>query len=119
MVRRLLPFSRAALDEMISEIDSQKAMEKDEATIQEEYLFEPSPETIFATLLPRLTEMQVYQAVLEAAASEHASRMVAMRNASDNASQLISDFTLTYNKIRQASITAELAEISAGRAALE
>lgn len=84
----------------------------------QEYKFEPSPDRVLEMLLPRLTEMQVYQAILEASASEHSARMFAMRNASDNASEFIDDLTLAYNQIRQASITAELAEISAGRAAL-
>lgn len=120
-VRRLLPLSRKALDEMIDEIAgrpmSESAVAK-EAESLNEYLFEPSPKEVLEMLLPRLTEMQIYQSILEATASEHAARMFAMRNASDNAADFISDLTLTYNRIRQAGVTAELAEISAGRAAL-
>lgn len=118
-VRRLLPLSTQALDEMIQEIDSKHRVDIEaESARFAEYKFEPSPEKVLEMLLPRLTEMQVYQAILEATASEHSARMFAMRNASDNAAEFISDLTLTYNQLRQASITAELAEISAGMAAL-
>ncbi len=119
-VRRLLPLSRHALEEMVEglETKSHHADIQSETSAATEYIFEPSPNRVLEMLLPRLTEMQVYQAVLEAAASEHSARMFAMRNASDNADEFISDLTLAYNQIRQASITAELAEISAGRAAL-
>ena len=82
------------------------------------YEFEPGPQEILDTLLPRLTEMQVYQAVLESLASEHAARMVAMRNATDSASDLISSLTLSYNKVRQQGITNELLDISGGAEAL-
>lgn len=81
--------------------------------------FEPSPERVLSFMLPRLLEVQLYQANLESLASEHAMRMLAMKNASDNAVGLVNDLTLTYNSARQASITQELAEISAGVAALE
>ncbi len=118
-VRRLLPLSRFALEEMVLEIETHRTPDAQaEAAAFTEYKFEPSPDRVLEMLLPRLTEMQVYQAILEAAASEHSARMFAMRNASDNASEFIDDLTLAYNQIRQASITAELAEISAGRAAL-
>lgn len=119
-VRRLLPLSRAALEEMLEGIET-KTHHGDIATEQAaftEYIIEPSPDRVLEMLLPRLTEMQIYQAVLEAGASEHSARMFAMRNATDNATEFIDDLTLMYNQLRQASITAELAEISAGRAAL-
>lgn len=84
-----------------------------------EYVFEPGKEAILTTLIPRLVEIQVYQALLESVASEHSSRMLAMRNATDAANDMISNLTLTYNQARQAGITQEIAEISAGRLALE
>lgn len=84
-----------------------------------EYTFEPSPIDVLDKLLPRLIETMVYQAVLEAAASEHSSRMLAMRSASDNAGEMIDDLTFTFNQARQAGITQEIAEISSGKAALE
>jgi len=84
-----------------------------------DYLFEPSPEEVLTKLLPLLLEIQIYHIILEANASEHSARMMAMKNASDNASELIENLTLLYNKARQAQITKELTEITAGAAALE
>lgn len=83
------------------------------------YKFEPSPDKVLSELLPRLLEMQIYQAILESDAAEHSARMVAMRNAADAATDMISDLTLAFNKVRQSSITAELADISGGRIAME
>ena len=83
-----------------------------------EYLFEPGPEQVLAALLPHSLNFQVYQILLEAKASEQSARMVAMKNATDNAKQLIKDLTLEYNKMRQASITKELLEISSAAMAL-
>lgn len=82
-----------------------------------DYIFEPSPAGVLEQLLPRFLEVQVYQTLLEANASEHSARMVAMRNATDNAKELVSDLTLSYNKARQALITREVSEIAAGAAA--
>jgi len=82
------------------------------------YEFEPDPAEILNTLLPRLTEMQVYQAVLESIASFYTAQRVAMRNATDNASDLIVAYTLSYNKARQAAITNELLDIASGAEAL-
>lgn len=84
-----------------------------------EYLFEPNPKTILSALLPRLVEVQIYQALLESNASEHSSRMMAMRNASDAALDMIDELTLAFNQARQANITREIAEIAGGKAALE
>ena len=84
----------------------------------EDTLFEPSPAEVFNFIVPRFIETQIYQANLEALASEQVMRMMAMKSASDNAKDLISDLTLTYNGARQAAITQELAEISAGAAAI-
>ena len=69
-------------------------------------------------MIPRFTALQIYQAVLESQASEHAARMVAMRNASDNARDLVADLTLSYNKARQTQITNEVSEIAAGANAM-
>ena len=84
-----------------------------------DYIFEPSPEAVLESLLPRFVEIQLYQAMLESIASEHSARMVAMRNASQNAKDLVSDLTLTYNKARQAQITREVSEIAAGAEAMK
>jgi F-type H+-transporting ATPase subunit gamma len=83
-----------------------------------EYLFEPAPGDVFAALLPHYLNFQMYQLLLEAKASEHSARMVAMKSATDNAKQLIKDLTLEYNKIRQATITKELLEITSAAMAL-
>ncbi len=83
-----------------------------------EFLFEPSAEDVFGYLLPHYLNFQVYQILLEAKASEHSARMVAMKNATDNALQLIKDLTLEYNKLRQANITNELLEITSAAMAL-
>ena len=84
-----------------------------------DFIFEPSPEELLATLLPRFVEMQVFEAILEARASEQSARMVAMRQATDAAKDMVSDLTLAYNKARQESITSELLDIVGGTAAIE
>ncbi len=83
------------------------------------YEYEPGPEAILNEIVPRFVELQLYQAVLESQASEHAARMVAMRNASDNAVQLADDLTLVYNKARQTAITNEILDIAGGAEALQ
>lgn len=83
-----------------------------------EYIYEPDARTILNEILPRFTELQVYQAILESQASEHSARMVAMRNATDNATELVDDLTLDYNKARQRSITREILDIAGGAEAL-
>jgi F-type H+-transporting ATPase subunit gamma len=83
-----------------------------------DYLYEPDPQPILDMLLDRYIESQVYQGVVENAASEHAARMVAMKAATDNAGNLMDDLKLVYNKARQAAITQELSEIVAGAAAV-
>jgi F-type H+-transporting ATPase subunit gamma len=82
------------------------------------YDFEPSPEAVLGVLLPRLVEMRIYQALLESQASEHSARMVAMRNATEASDELVSDLTLTYNKVRQSDITSEILDIAGGAEAL-
>ena len=95
----------------------EKAKEVDPSTLPD-YTFEPSAETVFATVLPQYVNGTLYQMVLESRASEHSSRMVAMKNATDNAKQLLKDLTLEYNKVRQAAITNELLEITTAKMAL-
>lgn len=125
IIRELLPFSEKTLTEIVEAtiplrgkyagIPNVLGMETDAIP----YIFEPSPAAVLAEILPKLLHIEIHQAILEANASEHSSRMVAMKNASENAGELISDLTLEYNKARQAQITKELTEISAGAAALE
>jgi F-type H+-transporting ATPase subunit gamma len=105
-LKRLLP---AGLDLETSE----EAMEDGEATV------EPSAEVLLKSVTLRLLDAQIYQALLEAAASEHSMRMIAMKNATDNASDIIDDLTLEFNNARQAAITQELAEITGGAEAMK
>ena len=83
-----------------------------------DYIYEPGSSEVLDELLPRFVEMQVYHAILEAIASEQSARMVAMRNATDNATELVQDLTLAYNKARQEAITKEILDIAGGAAAL-
>ncbi len=83
-----------------------------------DYIYEPNPVVLLDSLLPRFTELQIYQALIEARASEESARMVAMRNATENAKDLIGDLTLTYNKVRQDAITKEMLDIAGGAEAL-
>jgi F-type H+-transporting ATPase subunit gamma len=113
-VRQLLP---------ISEVVAVKAgMGEDRAgslpELPGEFLFEPSQEKVLGALLPHSLNFQIYQILLEAKASEHSARMVAMKNATDNANQFIKDLTLEYNKLRQANITKELLEIASAAMAM-
>ena len=91
----------------------------EESSGETQYIFEPSPREVLADLLPRYVDLLVYQAVLEAAASEQSARMVAMRNATDAANEMIADLTLVYNKARQEQITSELLDITGGVEALK
>jgi F-type H+-transporting ATPase subunit gamma len=79
-----------------------------------QFIFEPDPATVLRQLLPRYVATRVYQAILETTASEMSSKMVAMKNATENAEELIEDLTLSYNKVRQANITREMIEIASG-----
>jgi F-type H+-transporting ATPase subunit gamma len=79
-----------------------------------QFIFEPNPAAVLTQLLPRYVATRLFQAVLESKASEESSRMVAMKNATENAEDLISDLTLSYNKVRQANITREMIEIATG-----
>ena len=93
-------------------------MEQEEDASNDEYLFEPSPEAVLSRLLPHYVAIGLYRAVLENNASEQSARMIAMRNSTDNANELIDDLTLVYNKTRQATITREMIEIASGAEAL-
>ena len=89
------------------------------ATENVEYIYEPDSIKVLGGLLPRFVEMKVYHHILESIASEQSARMVAMRNATENANELIEDLTLVYNKARQEMITTELLDITGGAVALE
>ena len=114
-MRPLLPLGEIkALDTDVSGESQPADLKKNEI----EYLFEPDATGVLGALLPHYLNFQVYQFLLEAKASEHSARMVAMKNATDNAHQLIKDLTLEYNKLRQANITKELLEITSAAMAM-
>lgn len=118
-VKQLLPIV-PEIDKRLGHIVHEKDL-VEEISIEgvSEFIFEPDTKSVLDAFLPRLVEAQIYQAVLESEASEHSARMVAMRNASDAAEEMMGDLTLAFNKARQAGITAELADIAGGSMALE
>ncbi|MFA6551694.1 MAG: ATP synthase F1 subunit gamma [Patescibacteria group bacterium] len=126
-VKQLLPVDLKAEDNLgVIGKESNVAMTKEiiaekqeKYFANQEYIFEPDAKEVLDEMIPRLLEVQMFQAMLESNASEHSARMVAMRNASDAANDMIDDLTLTYNKARQANITREIAEIAGGAAALQ
>ncbi|KKQ40592.1 MAG: ATP synthase gamma chain [Candidatus Magasanikbacteria bacterium GW2011_GWA2_37_8] len=121
-LRQVLPIAEHDLEKMLQGtggLDSQDANLQITAKMDgNNYLFEPNPSKVLEIILPRLVETQIYQATLESAASEHSARMMAMRNASDSAEDMIKELNLNFNKARQAGITQEIAEIAGGAAAL-
>jgi F-type H+-transporting ATPase subunit gamma len=122
-LRQVLPVSQVDIEKMLDELGGQDTSTEEREEITEintsEYTFEPNKKEVLNIVLPRLVETQIYQAVLESSASEHSARMLAMRNASEAADEMIDDLTLTFNKARQAAITQEISEIVGGVAALE
>ncbi|MDO8557798.1 MAG: ATP synthase F1 subunit gamma, partial [bacterium] len=134
VLRQVLPLTKKALEEIAGGV-SERIMDHPVSTllggsgIEEakeegarffyEYKLEPSPEEVLETLLPALVRVRIHQIILESNASEHSARMLAMKNASDNAKELLEELHLSFNKARQASITREIAEITSGAAALE
>jgi F-type H+-transporting ATPase subunit gamma len=117
-VRQLLPLSKIDIEKQIAEMDI-LAKEYGLNEPEVEYKVEPSPKEVLEYILPRLIEMQVYHTILESSASKESAQMVAMKNATEAAGEMANDLTFAYNQIRQMKITQEIAEISAGRAALE
>lgn len=117
IVKQLLPlrpldFEGMAVSEYVKRVDLSGVSER-------VYLYEPKPAKLLDVVVPRFTQLQIYQSVLEALASEHSARMVAMNNATDNAAELIEILTLDRNKARQASITSEILDIVGGAEALK
>lgn len=118
-VTQLIPITKD-IDIRLGHINHEKEIKGEKRDdVFADFIFEPSREAVFEAFLPRLIEVQIYQAVLESEASEHSARMLSMKNASEAAAEMIADLTLAYNKARQAGITAEIAEVSGGAAALE
>lgn len=108
-LKQLLPISGKTIKPKSRDTDGED---------EEEYVFEPSKKQLLDVVLPKLVEVELYRAFLESSASEHSSRMIAMKNATESAAEMIDELTLEYNKGRQASITQELAEITGGAEAL-
>ena len=120
-VKTILPITRRSLEETIEEIEDivPKDSKDGNGNNNLEYKFEPSSSEVLCKLLPNLIEIQSYHIILESNASEHSSRMVAMKTATDSARDMLEDLNLSYNYIRQQKITQEISEISAGVAAQE
>ena len=113
-VRTVLPITSLDVGDVLTSADHKIAAPENTT----EYMFEPDAASVLAGVLPHYVHFQVYQMILDCRASEHSARMVAMKNATDNAKQLIKDLTLEYNKVRQAAITTEILEISTAQIAL-
>ena len=121
-IKQILPVSRTDLKEMIENlvvgVPSGTPTTKSQERRKIDYLFEGDRTKLIDALAEKLTRMQIYQMLLESNASEQSSRMVAMKNASDASGEMIDDLTLVFNKARQANITREISEISAGMASV-
>ena len=115
-VRQVLPVTKKGIKEIVEGIGGPAHQVPD---YNYRYLFEPSREKVLSKLLPLLVDIQIHYMILEANASEHSARMVAMKNASENAEEILEELNLFYNKARQAAITSEITEVTAGREALE
>jgi F-type H+-transporting ATPase subunit gamma len=111
-IKGLLPLRYDVADSRV------QAFSDGKETVRIEYTYEPDPETILGQIVPRFTALQVYQAIMTSLASEHAARMVSMRNATENAEDLGESLQLEYNKARQKAITREMLDIVGGAEAL-
>lgn len=123
-LRQVLPISEKDLERQLEELGRGISEKEEMDELKKEianrfYTFEPDKKNLLKILLPKVVEIQIYQAFLESQAAEFSARMLTMKNASDTASDMIYNFTLQYNQARQAAITSELAEISAGSVALD
>jgi F-type H+-transporting ATPase subunit gamma len=110
-MKKLLPLEIENAEQLVQEFEQQTGPAA-------AYEFEPDQKEILDEMIPRFTALQIYQAILESQASEHAARMVAMRNATDNAKELVSALQLAYNKVRQQTITNDILDIVGGAEAL-
>ncbi|MEK7617259.1 MAG: ATP synthase F1 subunit gamma [Patescibacteria group bacterium] len=115
---KLLPISISDIEYRISEEQKEKRLTINDKR-SNEFLYEPNVDALLDSILIHSVQTRIYQALLETKASEHSSRMVAMKNATDNAKELVEDLTLNYNQVRQDSITREILEISSASAAME
>jgi len=121
VIRDVLPLDTAVLEKMIEDIVPKKGKysETTEDLAAHSYTVEPSVDEVFMSLLPKLVQIMIFHSLLESKASEHSARMVAMKNATDKSKEVIKALTIKYNKARQASITAEVSEITAGVEAMK
>lgn len=120
--RQLLPLDPAEIHYTMTGIKPKKGQFSDNVAPAEEkavYTVEPNPEAVLDTLIPQLVQIMIYHALLESKASEHSARMVAMKNATDKSKEVVKALTIEYNKARQAAITAEVSEITAGVEAMK
>jgi len=119
-VRRLLPLALADVEQLVKDIVPVKGKWSEARPIEAPaaYAVEPEDGDVLGVLTPRLVSVSLYHMLLEAKASEHSARMVAMKNASDKSKEVAHDLTRLFNKIRQAGITREVSEIVGGREAL-
>lgn len=117
-MHKLLPISKEELKESIENIGDEKTKETLNSNNKNEYLLEGNIEELTEELAEKIVKMQIYQMLLESNASEQSARMMSMKNAGDAAGEMIDDLTLVFNKARQANITREISEISAGMASL-
>ncbi len=116
MVRQILPLNKHEIEQVINTIFKQRERVGNDKFM--EYTFEPGEETVLDFVLPRMLEVKLYKMILESRACEQSARMMAMKNASENAERLIDDLAVSYNRARQDGITRELSEIAAGAGAL-
>ncbi|MBU0576678.1 F0F1 ATP synthase subunit gamma, partial [Patescibacteria group bacterium] len=114
-VRQLLPIEKADIDTSFDEIMKGEESKYVKFEFHKDYIFEPGAETIFDQLLPKYLGLYLYHVVLESTASEHSARMVAMKNAHDNATEIVKDLSLEYNQLRQQKITSELLDAFSAR----
>lgn len=122
VLRRILPLSRGALDEVVEAIVPETGKYSDtehNGRATTAYTIEPSPEIVLESIIPALVNIVVYHSLLESKASEHSARMVAMKNATDKAGELSHELMLKFNKARQAVITREVSEITSGIEAMK
>ncbi len=119
-MRKLIPLSVEGIDELVRDIQPAKGKWSNEEPLlsPNSYDVEPSADEVLSLLIPRLVAVSLYYMLLEAKASEHSARMVAMKNASDKSKEVAKTLTRRYNKVRQAAITREVSEIVSGREAL-
>lgn len=123
--KQVLPLKPNVIKEMVDDITTtsinsgKEFNDNPDRFTADEYAFEPNRTVLIEYLIPLLVEVQIYHSILESAASEHSSRMMAMKNATESAGEMIDNLTLIFNKGRQAAITQEIAEITSGANALE